>query len=459
MRSSAITGLVASIAVIGASPLGFAGQDPEYALFILNKREYGMIARAINNDGVIAGSLDDAFSPDFDAGVWSRRGVLDLRPPDLPADEDSRARGISDAGDVVGSRIYGVVLHRALLWSDGKVIELGTLGGAEQSEAYDVNSDGMVVGVSTPVDRIGGAFVWQDGVMTNLGSVDGESTSVAFALNELGDVAGSSSTRDNGGLPVVWIDGEIMPLPMPDDFGYARDINDLGDAVGWTSAGYGNAAYWHDGKHVNIHDYTIFGINSSSSARALNNVGEIVGYVANEGVGDDVLAFVWRDGEMELLHDLIPPMFDRRDRWVLDFPHDINDHGQIVGRATKNLFNGVGFLASPVRPTLAAEPPVPGRAGEVNTVVVTGAEPGAEVYLGWGEVGGGTLLGECDLRDGAAWQIDGLRTIGPFVADATGRVEIVIDVAPEAAERSPMLLQVGDPTECAISNLLVVEFE
>lgn len=62
-------------------------------------------------------------------------------------------------------------LH-ALLWHDGKTIDLGNLGGSTQNVALAINDHRQIVGAS---DIVGGtyqhAFLWQNGSMRDLGTL------------------------------------------------------------------------------------------------------------------------------------------------------------------------------------------------------------------------------------------------------------------------------------------------
>jgi probable HAF family extracellular repeat protein len=58
-------------------------------------------------------------------------------------------------------------LH-AFLWPNGRMIDLGTLGGA-YSYAADINDHGQVVGYTNIVTGEGRPFLWEKGRVTDLG--------------------------------------------------------------------------------------------------------------------------------------------------------------------------------------------------------------------------------------------------------------------------------------------------
>ena len=71
------------------------------------------------------------------------------------------ATGINNRGDIVGWSIYGGTGYpHAVLWSDGIMIDLGTLGGTT-SQANGINNRGDIVGWSYTANNVSyEATVW-----------------------------------------------------------------------------------------------------------------------------------------------------------------------------------------------------------------------------------------------------------------------------------------------------------
>jgi probable HAF family extracellular repeat protein len=148
--------------------------------------------QVLNNRGTVVGSAETSL-PDPDPNCVGRQpfgdcfvtrafqwrdGVLtDLGT--LPGGQGSGANWISDNGLIAGASqngkidtLFGGPEFHAVLWWNGKVIDLGTLGGND-STAYAVNNRGQVVGaaLNTILDpfsflktQIRG-FIWENGVM------------------------------------------------------------------------------------------------------------------------------------------------------------------------------------------------------------------------------------------------------------------------------------------------------
>src|SRR5207244_13469366 len=115
------------------------------------------------------------------------------------------------SGLIVGVSRNGVVdpligreEARAVLWQDGKILDLGTLPGGHESAADVVNDRGQVAGPASNAlpDPYSCAFVicwgtqtraflWQNGMMQDLGTLGGPD-SLPFFMNNRGQIAGQA---------------------------------------------------------------------------------------------------------------------------------------------------------------------------------------------------------------------------------------------------------------------------
>ena len=105
----------------------------------------------------------------------------------------SEPTAINSAGQVAGN-LYPVVngtgtVYHPFLYSDGKLIDLGTLGG-KSAGAQAINSQGVVVGWSYTAGANEHAFLYSNGTMQDLGTLPGGWSSSAMSINNLGQVVG-----------------------------------------------------------------------------------------------------------------------------------------------------------------------------------------------------------------------------------------------------------------------------
>jgi probable HAF family extracellular repeat protein len=236
--------------------------------------------------------------------------------------EQSFATGVNARGQVVGWAETGVadptcnlpqvLQFRAVVWEPkkGTIQELPPLPGDSTSAATAINSKGQVVGISGACDIAVGqrsaraSVIWNDGVPTEIGDLGGDFWHTPMDINEDGDVVGFSN-------PSYVLGIDFLPL----GFLWTKDggIQSLGKLPG----------------------------DTSSQALGINKNRQVVGV----STGAINRAFLWENGVMQNLNDLVGPGFPD----LLIVAQHINDDGVIVGRAVLHgTTRQVPFVATPL---------------------------------------------------------------------------------------------------------------
>ncbi|MCG3141822.1 MAG: hypothetical protein HDKAJFGB_03151 [Anaerolineae bacterium] len=294
----------------------------------------------INEKGQIVGisqigSYMHAFL--WDDGTMTNLGAL--------GSYGSWAYDINDAGQVVGGSYVGEEFHtHAFLWQNGAMQDLGTMGGPD-SYAVGINSAGQAVGSAccVPDSYVTHAVRWgSGGGITDLGDLDPLwiKTSMAYGINDAGQIVGQSDTDDPIQLPhaFLWQNGSMQDLgTLGGDHSEAWGINENGQVVGLARLADNttfHATLW-DGGLQDLGALTF----TNSAAYDINDKGQVVGTLQS---GQTSHAFVWADGQMQDLNNLIPA----NSGWVLQEARAINNKGKIAGFGT---FNGQtrAFLLKP----------------------------------------------------------------------------------------------------------------
>jgi probable HAF family extracellular repeat protein len=257
---------------------------------------------------------------------------------------------IPDAYTSTGAfAVAGATQAHAFRWTKSQGMQdLGTLGGTD-SIAVVTNERGQIAGWSftnttvNPVSDSCGSnvptedpFIWKNGKMIDLGTLGG-TCGQAYSLNNRGQVVGFSDVLgDSTEHPFLWSEREGMKDlgTLGGTFGHADYINDAGEVVGTatpTGDPFGRAFLWRNGV---VTDLGTLGTDPDSEAFGVNMQGQVVGNTGVFGVVDH-RAFLWEHGgPMVDLNTLIPSNPDLQLTRALY----INDRGEIAAQG--NFSNG-----------------------------------------------------------------------------------------------------------------------
>ena len=372
-------------------------QHPHYTIIDLGPSSTPFSqASSVNNIGLVSGV---AAVPDGaqHAVLWFKRSLFDIATPGLEG-PNSGAASVNESGQVVGqaetshtdpndenSCGYGTGLRcLPFLWEYGKTYALPLLGGHNGS-ASQINSRGEAAGYAEngvrdpecPTGaRVNGtgpqvldfeAVVWgpRQGEIRELHPLPGDTVGVALGINDDGQAVGSSGSCANTVIPpfaagfhaVLWDkDGSAHDLGNLGGTGnpdllaignIANAINNRGQVAG-VSAMSGNttthAFLWTRERGKMLDLGTLSG-DVNSAALGINDRGDVVG--ASLGAAGPIhgnpRAFLWRNGMMTDLNDLIPANSPLH----LLTAFGINDAGEIVGFGVTNTGDLHAFLATP----------------------------------------------------------------------------------------------------------------
>jgi probable HAF family extracellular repeat protein len=305
----------------------------------------GLIAGASGN-----GSIDPLTGwPEIDAVLWQDGQISNLGT--LPGGNESFAIGVNNHGQVVGTSANSIpdplsffgfgTQTRAVLWQNGTMKDLGTLGTGPDAFAVSVNDRGQVFGFSyinsivNPTTGIptGDAFFWDHGTMQDIADPLGGTIVSPFYLNNHGQAVGYMDLQGDifpQGHPYLWEKGVLTDLgTFGGNVGKAVRVNEVGQVIG--SATYPGdlitrSFLWQNGVKS---DLGAVGSDGCSEANDLNSRGQVVGF-SGACDGSTARAFLWeKGGPMIDLNALIPP----NSGIYLYEATSINDRGEIGGDA------------------------------------------------------------------------------------------------------------------------------
>jgi probable HAF family extracellular repeat protein len=348
----------------------------------------GSSASDINSWGDVVGSVASGSATHAflnAGGTYTDLGTL--------GGTNSNANGINDYRQVVGGSDNGAGQYHAFLYASGSMSDLGTLGG-DRSEAFAINNHGVIVGDAGNGDPatfgFGQAFRYAGGTMTPLGTLPGGLGSNAYDINNKGLIVGSSyegafTVPEYPFHAVTYSGGTVNKIGASDIGDSALyGVNDHGQAVGGipsTELVHASHAILYD--HGAITDLGVLDLTAPDDSIALdiNNHGQIVGRAAVTLDPDHYgyHGFLWTGSGLIDLNTLIDP----KSGWVITDASGINDAQQIAATACR----GVGLDdCRAVRLDLLAPVPEPenwamltlglGLVGLLKRFRSTGRQPG-----------------------------------------------------------------------------------
>jgi probable HAF family extracellular repeat protein len=193
-------------------------------------------ASAVNAAGDVVGSAQTS-SGKKHAVLWLTKQPRDLGL--LAQGDYSSARDINDKNDIVGeANLVPDGKPQAFLWHAGKMRQLPNLPGGTICGAQAINNSDAIIGSCDLANGIAHGVIWRDGSIVDLGTLgDDESPSTALDINVMGQVVGSS--EDDGKLRAfLWEKGKMVNLNklLAPNSGWtllvASRINDHGEIIG-----------------------------------------------------------------------------------------------------------------------------------------------------------------------------------------------------------------------------------
>jgi|GEM_PF-2701509 len=230
----------------------------------------------VNDAGMVAGTTYVTY-PATRVRVWTD-GATRVLPIDSV---EPVASGINGRGDVVGhtnASTPDTLPGTAFVWRNGSVAYLGVDAGAVRSRATGINDRGQVVGTLYFEDRGRSAFLWENGRFTLL--FPRGTRSAAVDVNEHGHVLVERPNSEH----IIW---EPTRTRAVEGMGRPQAMNDHGHVVG--EAGGVNVptrgVLWIRGKAFDLTSLLPDSSWTVLTATGINNRGQITGSARNQTTG------------------------------------------------------------------------------------------------------------------------------------------------------------------------------
>jgi probable HAF family extracellular repeat protein len=260
--------------------------------------------------------------------VWEDGQMRGL--PNFPGGNNGFATGANNLGQVVGwaeNDVHDptcvspqVLQFRPAMWTLGppdEIEDLPLISGDTSGAATAINDNGQIVGISGICDQAVGrhtakhAVIWDDGQVTDIGNLGAQWWNTPTAINQRGDVVGFA------GDP-AFVEGDIV------------------HAFIWTRHNGIQPLLALPGRTPEHVDSEAYGINAR---------GQVVGASCDANFVD-CRAVIWDHSAVPTdLNDLKRPGYAAR----LESAKDINNKGEITGRAIDANNVRTAYLAEPAR--------------------------------------------------------------------------------------------------------------
>ena len=428
-----------------AQPVGVTG----YEAVAFHSGAYRMDEFArVHGDGQ---SLADAF-------VWVNGEVIFLHVPDgfdvLIEGDISPTTGIIVGG---ARKLNGG--GQPVVWTINGTTVLTNLPGGTSTvcDATDVTDSGWIIGScfwpymaglwireNDPIN-LGGEALWVNNINAHNEMTVGEWYQRRLYL-----------LRQQPTDPFSW---DWIEIILPFDKGYLSGLNNNSEIVGELPA-IRSAYYWYEGVSTILPEPHPCGYGYD--ADAINDSGLIVGNGGDSDCGWNYRAAIW---ERTTPLGEVPPQFNtytimdympRQPNIKINSATDINSASQIAAQGELETGERVSFLVTPY--LLNMSDPVPGIAGQINTITITNLTPHQQVRLVWGTLPGAQPIGN-DCLGGLVLIRDAITNPSlTAVADDTGTAIVDIFVPLQTAGKL-VRYQAVAPDECNISHTVEFTFQ
>lgn len=260
-------------------------------------------------------------------------------------------RSINDSGQMAGSVLATFSTEHAFLYDQGRLQDLGTLGGS-RSFAWSMNRIGGVVGVAATSGGQQRAFLYRDRLMRDLGTLGGP-TSIAYDINDAGQVVGVAQTAAGEYHAFIWTDangngtrdpGEMVDLGTAGLSSEAHAIDPTGRVTGYRDTGASDDAGGPI-RHAFLYSggvmYDLGTLGVATYPRDMNSSGAITGIWQRISPTTTVRAFLYQGGGLQDLGDPASPPPGRYSAAAA-----INEAGVVVGGFDTDDYRTHAFLYS-----------------------------------------------------------------------------------------------------------------